>query len=84
MPDLDQRLQIIEQRNQRVEADKAWEVSWVRRGVIAGVTYMCALIILKGEWVSALVPVIGYIVSTLSLPAIKKMWIKQRLKNKNS
>jgi hypothetical protein len=83
MSDLDQRVRIIEERNQRVEADKAWETSWIRRGSIAAVTYACAVILLNylehdGAWKHALVPVMGYVLSTLSLPAIKKIWIERK------
>ncbi len=84
MSDLEERLGVVEARNARVEADKAWETSWVRRGLIAGVTYVCAVILLSvlghdGVWKHALVPVMGYVLSTLSLPQIKKLWIERRL-----
>jgi len=87
MSDLETRLAAIELRNQRVETDKAWEISWVRRGAIAGITYICAVILLnilghEGAWKHAFVPVMGYVISTFSLPEIKKLWIERRLKRK--
>jgi len=87
MSDLEERIRIIEERNTRVAADKAWEISWLRRGLIACVTYFCAVILLNvlghdGAWKHALVPVMGYLLSTFSLPPIKKIWIHQRLNNK--
>ena len=87
MSDLEARIKTIEKRNERVTYDKAWEVSWVRRGLIAGVTYICAFILLnilghEGAWKHAFVPVMGYILSTLSLPPIKALWIRQRLNTK--
>ena len=67
--------------------DKAWEVSWTRRGVIAGVIYVSGVVLLNalghdGAWKHALVPVMGYLVSTFSLPPIKKLWIKQRMRQR--
>ena len=35
----EQRMQKIEDRNNRVEEDKAWETSWVRRILLAIFTY---------------------------------------------
>ncbi|HEU0118110.1 MAG TPA: hypothetical protein VFR09_05700 [Alphaproteobacteria bacterium] len=82
MPDIEERIKVIEDRNQRVAADKAWEVSWVRRGLIAGTTYLCGFILLNilghdGAWKHAFVPVMGYLISTLSLPPLKAMWIRK-------
>ena len=79
-PDI--RLQEIEERNRRVEADKAWETSWARRGLIALITYVCAVILLSilgnaAAWAGAFVPVMGYILSTLTLPAAKTAWLKR-------
>ncbi|MDR3423988.1 MAG: hypothetical protein P4M13_02770 [Alphaproteobacteria bacterium] len=85
MPDLGERLDAIEKRNARVEYDKAWETSWVRRGLIVGVTYVCADILLNilgsaGAWKDAFVPVMGYVLSTLTLPAAKKIWLERKTK----
>jgi len=87
MPSIEERLAVIEERNLRVSNDKAWETSWLRRGIIAAITYVCALILLnilghEGAWKHALVPVMGYLLSTLSLPAIKVLWIEQRTNRK--
>ncbi len=43
---LERQLELIAQRNARVEADKAWEVSWVRRGSICAMTYVVAALYL--------------------------------------
>lgn len=87
MPDIEERLKVIEDRNTRVQMDKGWETSWTRRGLIAGITYVCAFILLnilghEGAWKHALVPVMGYLLSTFSLPPIKKIWIKHRMQQK--
>ena len=44
--DLEKEIQKIKERNIRVEADKAWEVSWSRKVVIAGVTYLAIALFL--------------------------------------
>jgi len=85
MPDLEERIKVIEDRNNRVTYEKSWETSWARRGLIAGITYICAFILLNivghdGAWKHAFVPVMGYILSTLSLPPIKKIWIEHKMK----
>jgi hypothetical protein len=75
-------IQVIEQRNRRVEADKAWEISVTRRVCIAVVTYATAslflfLIEVEQFYIHALVPTGGYLLSTLSFPFIKKLWMKR-------
>jgi hypothetical protein len=80
---LEHALQKIEERNARVESDKAWEVSIVRRLLIAGMTYIIAVLLLWSAgaeqfFLSALIPAIGYILSTLSIPTVKKWWISRR------
>ncbi|MGE3624396.1 MAG: hypothetical protein AB7H77_11075 [Bdellovibrionales bacterium] len=87
MPQLEERVTTIEERNRRVEYDKAWEVSWTRRGAVALVIYGCGVVLLNilghdGIWKHALVPVMGYFLSTLSLPALKKIWVVRQIKQK--
>lgn len=82
--DLEQRIQKIEERNQRVEADKAWEGSAVRIGSIMLVTYIIAtgLMVAMGNdnsFRNALIPVVGYFLSTQSLPFLKRSWIGRYL-----
>ncbi|MES2437396.1 MAG: hypothetical protein V4519_05300 [Patescibacteria group bacterium] len=78
---LQKEIQILQMRNLRVDADKAWETSFVRRMSIAVVTYFVAAAVMYvigagNVFLNALIPTIGYILSTLSLPYIKKWWIK--------
>lgn len=85
MSDIEDRLEQIEQRNARVEIDKAWETSLTRRLSIALLTYITAslflwLIDVAFPLLSALVPTGGYALSTLSMPWIKKRWISSRNK----
>ncbi len=75
-----EEIEILKERNRRVELDKAWETSFTRRAVIMILTYIIAsfwLIHLGTEkpFLSALVPVGGYFLSTLSLPFVKEWWI---------
>ena len=78
----------IAQRNARVEADKAWETSWARRFLIAALTYIILLIYLpmlghEKSYLHATVPVIGYLLSTVSIPFIKNWWLENRYKKKD-
>jgi riboflavin synthase len=80
----DPEIEFIKQRNARVEQDKAWETSLIRRGMIAGITYLTAAVILyalgSNDWYAgALIPVAGYMLSTLTLPFIKKRYISTLL-----
>src|SRR5271170_1782849 len=77
---IEQELEIIKQRNARVETDKAWETSQMRIASICAITYLFAtfLLYLLGNeqfWLNALVPVLGFFLSAQSLPAIKKWWL---------
>jgi len=81
--DIEKEITEIKERNIRVEEDKAWEVSWTRRFFIMGVTYGVAsvwLIVIANDkpFLNAFVPVAGYLLSTLSLPVIRKSWSKSR------
>ena len=77
---LEKEIKDIKERNKRVEKDKAWEVSWTRRICIMILTYIVVVIysyiIRKGNniFLSSLVPVIGFTLSTLSLNIIRKIW----------
>jgi hypothetical protein len=70
-------------RNARVEADKAWEVSWTRRALLAALTYAGALALLAlidapRPALAALVPATAYGVSTLTLGWAKRAWLARR------
>ncbi len=78
-----QSIEAILERNKRVEADKAWEGSWLRRGFIAILTYATAVGILwatgnNNAFVAALFPPAGYLLSTLTLPSLKRWWIDRQ------
>ncbi len=75
----------LQQRNARVELDKAWETSWTRRLVIAAAIWAGAWPWLVSLGVAhaarhALVPSVAYVVSTLSLPVVKRVWMHIRFR----
>lgn len=79
--DLKKEIELIKQRNKRVETEKAWETSWTRRFMIAILTYTVISIffIFAGTpdpLGNAVVPSIAFILSTLSGPFVKKLWLK--------
>lgn len=81
MPDIQEEIAIIQERNRRVEMDKAWETSWTRRLFIGAVTYGIAgmwLVVIgdSNPWLKSLVPTGGYILSTLTLPFLKNWWMQ--------
>ncbi len=76
---IEERLKKIEDRNKRVQTDKAWEVSSTRRILLFLFTYFAIALYLKfivgiEPWINALVPSIGFFLSTLTLPFFKKLW----------
>ena len=87
--ELKMEIEKIKERNKKVELDKAWETSFVRRLCICILTYIVVVvysIITKNVtniWISSLVPVIGFTLSTLSLRIIRKIWEKRNKKIEN-
>lgn len=83
MKELEQRIAKIEKRNKRVEADKAWETSWTRRICIMVLTYLVVVaysyIVRECDNIlfSSLVPVLGFLLSTLSVKAVRRLWEKK-------
>ena len=83
MSAIEERIAAIEARNRRVEVEKAWETSWVRIGSIVLGTYIAATILLwiigvANPYLGSLVPALGFLLSTQSLPALKRWWMHQR------
>ena len=86
LKELEEEIKNIKDRNKRVEADKAWETSWTRRGLVAVFTYLSIALYLKyvvriDPWINAIVPTVGFLLSTLTLPIFKKLWGKYINKN---
>jgi len=85
--DLEKRIEKIELRNKKVETDKAWETSFTRKILIAVFTYLAIALYLKfivgiSPWINAIVPTVGFLLSTLTLPLFKKLWIDYFYKKK--
>lgn len=78
--ELEQEIQKIKLRNRKVELDKKWETSWTRRICIMILTYIVVIIyshLIRNNnniFLSSLVPVIGFTLSTLSLKLVRKVW----------
>ena len=79
---IEERIKKIEDRNKRVELDKKWETSWTRRICIMIITYIVVIIYsyviskYTNIFLSSLVAVIGFTLSTLSLKLVRKIWGK--------
>lgn len=81
--ELKKEIDEIKSRNMRVEADKAWETSWTRRVLILVLTYIVIVIFffasgLGNPLINAIVPTIGFFLSTLSVPFIKEWWLRKQ------
>ena len=73
----------IKERNKRVEVDKAWETSLTRRLTVAISTYILIMIIMymlevEQPHLSAVIPTVGYLLSTLSVGLVKNWWLKNK------
>jgi len=78
---LEARVQAIEERNARVERDKTWETSWARKLAILALTYIVIVLFMlvsriENPWVNAVVPSVAFVISTATLPLIKKLFQK--------
>lgn len=82
LEELKVELDHIKERNQRVEADKAWETSWTRRLLILVLTYLVIVIFfimaeLPNPFVNAIVPAVAFLLSTMTVPLFKTWWLKR-------
>lgn len=74
----------IKKRNKRVELDKAWETSFLRKICICILTYVVVITYsflirnCDNIFLSSLVPVIGFTLSTFSLKFVRKIWENNR------
>ena len=89
MSDIEKKLNAIEQRIKRVELDKAWETSFSRKIIIAVLTYITIVLFflvaqLPKPFINSIVPTTGFVLSTLSLPFFKRLWIKHKDKKRKS
>lgn len=81
--ELENEIKKIQERNTRVESDKKWETSWARKICIMILTYIIVIIysyLVRNNnniFLSSLVPVIGFTLSTMSLRVVRKIWEKK-------
>jgi len=78
--ELEQEIQTIKNRNIRVEADKAWETSLTRIIIISILTYGLIVLFfiieeLPQPFINGIIPTLGFILSTLTVPFFKRFWI---------
>ena len=85
MEELKNEIEEIKRRNARVELDKKWETCMTRKVCIAVLTYIVVIIYsaliskTANVFLSSLVPVMGFLLSTLSLKAVRKVWEKKNV-----
>ena len=82
--EIEKEIEKIKQRNKKVELDKSWETSLTRKVCIMILTYIVVLIYsyitksISNIFISSLIPVIGFFLSTLSLKLIRNL--REKLK----
>lgn len=72
----------IQNRNKEVEFNKAWETSTLRKFMICSITYLFISLTMysleiEKPLINAIIPTLGFFLSTLSLNFAKKVWIKK-------
>jgi len=85
---LEKEINLIKERNKKVERNKAWETSLTRRFLLSIFTYLAIgiyldVINISKPWLNAIVPTVALMLSTLTLPFFKKLWMKHIYKTKN-
>jgi hypothetical protein len=85
LDDVERRVTRIEERNLRVELDKSWETSLSRKLIVSALTY--AVIVsffvfagLPNPLYNSVVPTLAFLISTLSLPVFKRVWLNAKKK----
>ena len=71
--DIQKEILEIKERNKRVEADKSWETSLMRKISIMVFTYFVIVLFfyfaeLKKPWINSIVPALAFFLSTLTFP----------------
>jgi len=84
---IENEIRALKERNKRVELDKAWETSKTRIFIISVMTYsVIALFLYVAQvaypFLSALIPTLAFVLSTLSFPLFKSYWVKNKYKRK--
>ncbi len=82
---LEEEIENIKLRNLKVEADKSWETSLFRKILVAIITYIIVVIVmyflkLENIFIWALIPTAWFLLSTLSIKVVKKLYIERYVK----
>ncbi len=81
LENIENEVKEIKARNKKVELDKKWETSYTRKGLVIIFTYIAlglymSAIQIPEPWLNAIVPTLGFYLSTLTLPFFRKLWEK--------
>lgn len=77
--EIKKEIEKVKARNVRVEKDKAWETSSTRKMLLLAFTYSSIGLYLNAihvdrPWLNAIVPAVGFLLSTLTLPYFRRLW----------
>lgn len=80
---LETKIETIEQRNKKVEQNKAWEMSSMRKIIISLLTYFTVSIVMMSfsvptPFINAIIPTLGFLLSTSSLNVFKNIWVARQ------
>lgn len=86
LSELEKRISAVEARNKRVEGDKAWETSGARKILLVAFTYLSIglymwVIKVSKPWLNAVIPTLGFLLSTLTFPYFKNWWLNKQKKS---
>lgn len=79
---VDEELELIKERHRRVEANKAWKTSKTRALFVAMITYFVMILVMhaikvENPFISAIIPTLGFVLSTLSVNSVKRFWVNK-------
>ena len=81
--DTEYEIRLLKERNAKVEAEKAWETSSLRKLFVTVITYLFIVLIMsilkiETPLVNALIPTAGFLLSTLTLSFVRTIWLKKK------
>jgi len=77
---LEQEIRLINERNAKVQKDKAWETSNFRILSVSILTWLVITLVfwtigVENPFINAIIPTTGFYLSTQSLPFLKRWWL---------